>query len=635
MASLAAVLAVSVFAGTLRGGWVYDDEWLLHRNRLIREPGRAWEALTSDVFGGWSKDGAAKTPYWRPTWTAWMLANDRAFGLDHPAPWRAGNLALHVLVTVLAFATMRRLGLRPLIAGGTACVLAVHPTRVETVAWVSGAPDLLAAAALLGSMLCLLRLANAPGDDVQHGARGPSRAASFALWAMALALYAVALGAKEPVILFPAVLFALFADGATSEAASHARRPDGRQAKRAVLASMAFLPVTAAYLVLRWRVVGGAGPGVSSTGFVTSLLSLPSTTEFYLRQAVFPAWLSPVHAFELVATPGVKNLVIPLVVVIAAGAAMVWTSRRSRAGLVGTALFASLLAPALAVGWMAPELLVQDRYLYMPLIGLLMVAAGAASAWSSGRPRQRDPWVMGAAAAMCVPLAWQTIRYGPAWGRDESLWAWCVSETPSSRFAWEQYGRALLAAEKPDGAVEAMARSLQIANDTQTRQLRAKTLVRLKRYDEAERQFVALLEPPGQSGVDDAGVVDGLAQVWMERDHDVPRALGMCRDARGQLPASYAAITVRIAAILTAAGRLDEATTELENARETATRERSAMAPMVFLRLGKLYLDQGRQKDARGALAEFLRLTDGVSDAGIVDARRSATEAIRTIDRGE
>jgi predicted Zn-dependent protease len=179
-----------------------------------------------------------------------------------------------------------------------------------------------------------------------------------------------------------------------------------------------------------------------------------------------------------------------------------------------------------------------------------------------------------------------------------------------------------------------LARSLQIANDTQTRQLRAKTLVRLKRYDEAERQFVALLEPPGQSGVDDAGVVDGLAQVWMERDHDVARALGMCRDARGQLPASCAAITVRIAAILITAGRLDEATTELENAREAATRERSAMAPMVFLRLGKLYLDQGRQKDARGALAEFLRLTEGVSDAGIVDDRRSATEAIRTIDRG-
>ena len=73
-------------------------------------------------------------------------------------------------------------------------IFAVHPVHSESVAWISGAPDLILGAALLGS----LWFVNLLGEK-----KTPLR------WALSIALYLVALGAKEIAILYPLIVVAL------------------------------------------------------------------------------------------------------------------------------------------------------------------------------------------------------------------------------------------------------------------------------------------------------------------------------------------------------------------------------------------------------------------------------------------
>lgn len=62
------------------------------------------------------------------------------------------SVVLHALVTLLLFVLLRRWGSDAWTAAAIAIVAAVHPSRVESVAWISGSPDLLLALFLLGSL---------------------------------------------------------------------------------------------------------------------------------------------------------------------------------------------------------------------------------------------------------------------------------------------------------------------------------------------------------------------------------------------------------------------------------------------------------------------------------------------------
>jgi hypothetical protein len=187
-----ATVAALVYSGAVRGGFVYDDARQIVRNDLILQPGNLGRALTSDVwaFKGAGAEGVWSN-YWRPVFILWLVANRVAFGLD-PTGWHVANLALHAAVTALSYLVLRRLGLAPPVAAGVSLVFAVHPAHVESVAWISGSPDLLYALALLASLWCVLALIERP------------KALS---WVGALVSFALAAGAKESALVYPPIVF--------------------------------------------------------------------------------------------------------------------------------------------------------------------------------------------------------------------------------------------------------------------------------------------------------------------------------------------------------------------------------------------------------------------------------------------
>src|SRR5205823_194894 len=87
----------------------------------------------------------------------------------NPSGYHAVNLALHLLNTVLVWRLFRRLRLAlPLLGAG---IFALHPVAVQSVAWLTQQPMLLAWSFALGFLLLQLHVIDPPIDDPELRSR--------------------------------------------------------------------------------------------------------------------------------------------------------------------------------------------------------------------------------------------------------------------------------------------------------------------------------------------------------------------------------------------------------------------------------------------------------------------------------
>src|SRR5215203_221563 len=147
---LLALVAFVVFANSLGGDFVYDDNRQILRNPLIQDSSLYGKALVSDVCAFKGDGSVAASNYYRPTFVAWLILNFKIFGAS-PLGWHALNVLLHILVCLLCFLLLRRWNISRNPAFAVSLIFAVHPVHTESVAWISGSPDLLFAAAFLSS----------------------------------------------------------------------------------------------------------------------------------------------------------------------------------------------------------------------------------------------------------------------------------------------------------------------------------------------------------------------------------------------------------------------------------------------------------------------------------------------------
>lgn len=136
-----ATLSFLVFGISISFSYVLDDHDLFTKIGLLPTP---WA-----IFGA----GDIFQTYYRPLFIL-SLAGEHSLT---PAPWlhHLVNVLLHAFVAVLALAVARRLLSNSPWAFIAALAFAIHPTRAENVAWISGRTDLLASGGMLLSLLIL------------------------------------------------------------------------------------------------------------------------------------------------------------------------------------------------------------------------------------------------------------------------------------------------------------------------------------------------------------------------------------------------------------------------------------------------------------------------------------------------
>jgi hypothetical protein len=489
-----AALTVVAFLPSLDGqflGW--DDEKNLVTNEGYR--GLGWAQLrwmvTTTLMG-----------HWIPlTW----LTLGVNYVLGGMAPWgyHAGNVLLHAANAVVFYAVARRLlaagtggdrtqGVMAWGAAVAAAVFAVHPLRVESVAWVTERRDVLSGLFFLLAVLSYLKA-------VERGAGGrlDSR------WrAASLGLFAAALLSKSSTMMLPAALLVLDVYPLRRRGVGWAvllREKTGYFVAAGLGAVVALVAVRQGATV-----TGYAEYGVGARAVMT-LYSLM----FYPWKFVWPVDLSPMYELPARVEPLAWRFLLPMVAVAVITGVLIALRRRWPGGLAAWVYSALLVLPvsgAVHAGYQ----LAHDRYSYLSGMGFA-VLVGAAVVWviRAGARGVLRPWlrgvVLGAVVLVVAGLGAGAWRQSRVWHDSETLWRWAVSVDPACALCSNNLGFALILAHSTSlGDVRLAEGLFRFAISQRPRQREAyhnlgAALAMQGRYDEAEdalRTYLRL-SPPG------------------------------------------------------------------------------------------------------------------------------------------
>lgn len=593
-----------VFANAVGGDFVYDDTRQIVRNALIQDNSLVWKALTSDVWAFKGDGTQAASNYWRPTFTFWNIICFRLFGMS-PAGWHVANLLLHSGVCVMAYSLLRRWAFSAVTAFAIALIFAVHPVHVESVAWIAGSPDLLFSLAFLGSLWFATNY------------RG-SRSRNDLI--LTVLLYAVALGAKEIGIVCLPIYYFVLADNSDSEG--------GKKTKVGVNNTPLLIlgAVAVGYFLLRWAVLGAVSrPPDDAVALADALMSVPMMFAFYLRQMFVPLALAVNYPITPVTKLDAMNFFIPLAVSLAALGGVAYLARKSQRDRLAGAIFLLPLIPALNATAFISEQIVHDRYLYLPLLGVLMLLVPLAAKLMNER------YLLIAACMVSAVLALQTVRYNSVFTNELTLWAW-TARTDDSSFTMMQLGSSLAESGRTDDAIRAYTAALARRPSFRGYLGRARSYLAAKLYAPAETDLDSAFAMPRERQEAYAlyQAYEALGVAYSEQKK-FAEAIKLFRDGRVELPIYSAALTEKLAVVLYQSGQKEEALRELEAAQSQARRELLPESKSVFLRLGQLYSELGRKDEGRNSLNEYLRLTANVNDKATLANRNQAAKMLETL----
>ena len=611
--AIATLLTVIAYSNALHGKFVYDDNFQIADNPYIQQDQYLWKAMTSDVWAFKSNPGETKSNYWRPAFVGWLILNYKLFGADTTG-WHILSILAHLLVTLLGYWVLLKLGLRPVVCAIATCMFATHPIHVQSVTWISGVPDVMVSGFLFGSFLCYLALRKRP---------------RWFYWAGAILLYFAALFSKEIAVTFPAIIF-------FSELILNKRASSQVAVKPAFQRSLPFLVTAAIFLLLHYQVLHGFQI-VAPTGpsFSEMLLSIPGVMLFYIRQTLFPFSLSPFHGLRPVTANhlGLANFVLPLVILTVLGYLIYKLARRRAEVQLGLIWFLLPLAPALNTRIFLAEMLVQDRYLYLPLFGaLIMIATGLVTLAERVLPARAHAFQPAASVAglvISIGFVILTRMYNPVWNNDVTLFEYGVGVDPSSSFAYSHLSNEYQRAGRLPEAKQALARALEIKPDLTTGHILMGIIAnREQRYDDAIASLKQVLAvyPDYDTALDQLGLA-------YQQQGKFDEAIALFDQGRQRMVYKREAYTINIAVLEAMAGRKTEALAELESLVPQLNTATSPDIIKAWWYLGELYRVQGRADDAKGAYERYLKATEGSSDPQVRRLRDLATQSLQQLKK--
>ena len=166
---LIAVVVFATFLPVLWAGFVnWDDDHNIVNNPNLRRPG--WSQLA------WMFTASHAGHYQPLTWLS-LAVDYRLWGLERPGGFHLTSLLLHVFTALAVYLLAARFivldvgpaSRRPdivvrIAAAGAALLFAVHPLRVESIAWVTERRDVLAGLFYVLTILAYLKAAQAIRD---------------------------------------------------------------------------------------------------------------------------------------------------------------------------------------------------------------------------------------------------------------------------------------------------------------------------------------------------------------------------------------------------------------------------------------------------------------------------------------
>lgn len=426
---------VLVYANSLSGAFVFDDTKQIVGNPALRSWGNLLRAFTSDVWsfqrGTLTKD--VPPPYYRPLFTAYLTLNYKLFGLWEPG-WHLMNLLVHTGATVAVFFLIKRLSGDRLVATLAALVFGLHPAHVESVSWISGIPDPLAALFFVPSLIWYVRYR-------MEGERKFLIASVIAYGLSALC--------KETPLALPLVFIVW-----ELTRAAGTRQSLSTRVREIVLQLIPYAVIAGAYLALRFAVLGRISwkhPFMARVPDLAIWMTVPYVFVSYLRHLVAPFYLSLIYGTSFVTTATDPRFFLPAALIVVL-AILLWTNRKKLSGdtWIALTLIVAPLLPVLNLRVFHFEYIIQDRYLYLPSIGFCYLIAILLVRWS----RRQKQLAIGVAIVIIVAFGVSTYAQNRVWHDAVSLWRRAIYYSPNSWSTHYNLGLAYLNIKQNQAAVD-------------------------------------------------------------------------------------------------------------------------------------------------------------------------------------
>jgi tetratricopeptide (TPR) repeat protein len=490
-----AAITFAVFVQTTSFEFIhFDDKEYVYDNPMVARgltlKGIVW-AFTSTHASNWHP----------LAWLSHML-DCQLYGLQ-PGGHHLTNVLLHTATVIVLFLVLRKMTGAFWRSMFVAAVFAIHPLRVESVAWVAERKD------VLSGLFFMLTI----GAYVRY-ARGPW---SLARYGLVVLLFAMGLMCKPMLVTLPVVLLLL--DYWPLQRTEPGKLP------ALVLEKLPLLALSAGSCVATL---------IAQSKAIQSTASLPIPLRFgnalaacmiYLGQMVYPARLALLYPFPRNGLAGWK---VGLAAALVAGfSAIAIRQRRKQPWLLtGWLWYLVMLLPVVGIIQVGDQAHA-DRYTYLPQIGIYVAITWQIAAWGVKRQigRKTCGWLMTGVAGALMVCAWQQTAY---WKDGETLWAHTLDHTTDNYVAHYNLGNEFLEKGSPREAMTQYQEALQIKSDYAPALINlGSALLQIDRADEAisHLQRALQINPAISAAYNNLGNAFEQKGSWTEAISHFQRAL--------------------------------------------------------------------------------------------------------------
>ena len=419
--AVATIAAYGSFAGFEFVNW--DDNSYVTSNAHVKA-GLTLESLRWVIT-------ATDAHNWHPlTWLSHML-DVELFGLD--AAWHHRvNLLLHVATTLLLFLAFVRMtgaaGRSAFVAG----LFALHPLHVESVAWIAERKDVLSGLCFAGTLYLYARYAEQP---------------SRGRYAAVVAVFAAGLCAKPMLVTLPGVVLLLDL------------WPLRRRGLHALVLEK--LPLLALSAISSVITVVAQRDAIGLASHLTLAERLGNSLVSYVRYCagtLYPVDLSISYTHPGAWSTGVLVACALLLAGVTIATLRLLPTRPWFA--VGWLWYLGMLVPVIGLVQVGEQAMA-DRYMYLPSIGLFVMAA-----WGipplvpkfSGRDRVL---AVGAIAVLAL-CGWLTRAQVQHWRNSTALWEHAHAVDPRDSLAMEMLGRLAQSQGRANEAIASLREAVRL-----------------------------------------------------------------------------------------------------------------------------------------------------------------------------
>jgi len=431
-----AIVTLVVFGQVCQNDFVgYDDPYYVTNNPHVKygiSPDSVVWAFTTTLSANW----------YPLTWLSHML-DCQLFGLK-PLWHHLTSIILHTANTLLLFWILKRTTGKIWASAFVAAAFAVHPLRVESVAWIAERKDVLSGLFWMLTIASYIRYTEHPG---------------IGRYLLIILAFGLGLMAKPMLVTLPFVLILLDYWPLGRLQWGHRCGHQGQPARRLIAEKIPLFILSAASSIAAYVIQQSAGAMELGKSYPLNIRISNAAVSYiaYIGKLIYPSRLAVLYPYPADSLP-LWQPIVSFLMLIFISAGVIYTARRYL--IMGWFWYIGTLVPVIGLVQIGNQMMA-DRYTYLPSIGIfIMVAWGAAELLAKWRFREI---VLGICAGITLAaLSICTLRQIRYWKNSSALYERAISVTENNYIMHCNYGVSLSREGRDDEALNHFSKSLQI-----------------------------------------------------------------------------------------------------------------------------------------------------------------------------